>query len=364
MFSAPRALFVIDTPAQVFNLQEALCEYDIEDYDIITCDCCRADAYSQLQQLLSGLKPAHLIQVPRVIGAIEDRISIYAQHLPWLKRQGYPLVFFSNIRQPWQRDIVCSLSDAKVVLMDDGNATLVFYRFLFSLGLFFDFPADPDAACAELASLTRQKYQVSIDPPAQLELFTVFDLPALPWLSIRKNLLQTIKQRFSRVDEHAVLLLGGGETELNYLSEDHYIALLQQVVALFPDKRIQYVPHRITNQAFVQRIGLELPVAIVQQHLPIEDWLRVQTLPPATVVGFYSMALTTIAHCFDGIRVISVDPGLNTWSSAASSHVWNLTRCNNLQMIETIMDYLRSCKTIEIKQLDISTEKYSGIHRA
>src|SRR5690606_6149742 len=137
MFSAPRALFVIDTPAQVFNLQEALREYDIEDYDIITSDCCRADAYSQLQELLSGLTPAHLIQVPRVSGAIEDRISIYAQHLPWLKQQGYPLVFFSNIRQQWQRDIVCSLLGSKIVLMDDGNATLMFYHFLFRHQHFF-----------------------------------------------------------------------------------------------------------------------------------------------------------------------------------------------------------------------------------
>jgi hypothetical protein len=352
MRSGSRALFVIDTPSQVFNLQEALREYGIDDYDIITCDCCRADAYSQLQQLLTRLKPTHLIQVPRVSGAIADRISIYAQHLPWLKQQGYPLVFFSNIRQQWQRDIVCSLSDSKLVLMDDGNATLVFYRYLFSQGLFFDFPADPDAERAQQALLTRQQYHVDTKPPTQLELFTVFDLPALPWLSIRNNPLSAMKQQFPEVDADTVLLLGGGETQLNYLSEDHYIALLQKVVALFPGKRIQYVPHRITNPVFVDRIGLELPVTIMQQHLPIEDWLRQQDAPPATVVGFYSMALTTIASCFEGIRVISVDPGLSTWSHAASSHVWNLTRCNNLQVIEAIMDYIRLCKSIEIKYLD------------
>ncbi len=351
MPSGPRSLFVIDTPSQVFNLQEALREYDIDDYDIITCDCCRADAYSQLQQLLTRLKPAHLIQVPRVSGAIEDRISIYAQHLPWLRQQGYPLVFFSNIRQQWQRDIVCSLTDSKLVLMDDGNATLVFYRYLFSQGIFFDFPADPNAERAQQALLTRQKYQVCTEPPTQLELFTVFDLQALPCLSIRNNPLQAMKQHFPSVDDHTVLLLGGGETELNYLSEDYYIALLQKVVALFPDKRIQYVPHRITNPAFIDRIGHELPLTIVKQHLPIEDWLRQQATPPATVVGFYSMALTTIASCFDGIKVISVDPGLSTWSSAASSHVWNLTRCNNLQVIEAIMDHLKISKGIEIKML-------------
>ncbi|MDF3125828.1 hypothetical protein [Rheinheimera sp. 1928-s] len=355
MASALRALFVIDTPSQVFNLQEAVREYGIDDYDIITCDCCRADAYSQLQQLLTRLKPTHLIQVPRVSGAIEDRISIYAQHLPWLKQQGYQLVFFSNIRQQWQRDIVCSLSGPKLVLMDDGNAPLVFYRYLFSQGLFFDFPADPDTVRAQQALLARQKYQVCTQPPAHLELFTVFDLPALPWLSICKNPLQAMKQHFPIVDEQAVLLLGGGETQLSYLSEDHYIALLRKVVALFPGKCIHYVPHRITNPDFVARIRLELPVAIMQQHLPIEDWLRQQATPPATVVGFYSMALTTIAHCFSGLRVISVDPGLSTWINAASSHVWNLTRCNNLQVIEAIMDYLRLCEGIEINYLDTQT---------
>lgn len=352
MVSAPRALFVIDTPSQVFNLHEAVREYGIEDYDIITCDCCRADAYSQLQQLLTRVQPTHLIQVPRVSGTVEERISVYAEHVPWLKQQGYQWVFFSNIRQQWQRDIVCSLSGSKLVLMDDGNATLVFYRYLFSQGIFFDFPVDPDIARAQQALLTRQKYQICTLPPAQLELFTVFDLAALPWLSIRNNPLQAMTQRFPVVDDHTVLLLGGGETELNYLSEDHYIELLRKVVELFPGKRIQYVPHRITNPDFVDRIGIELPVAIVQPNLPVEDWLRQQSTAPATVVGFYSMALTTIASCFDGIRVISVDPGLSTWSGAASSHVWNLTRCNNLQVIEAIMDYLRVCKSIEINYLD------------
>lgn len=352
MVSGPRALFVIDTPSQVFNLQEALREYGVDDYDIITCDCCRADAYAQLQHLLTRLKPAHLIQVPRVSGAIEERISIYAQHLPWLKQQGYQLVFFSNIRQQWQRDIVCSLSGPKLILMDDGNATLVFYRYLFSQGMFFDFPADPDAVRAKQALLTRQNYQVCTLPPAQLELFTIFDLQPFPWLSIRNNALLAMKQQFADVDADTLLLLGGGETQLNYLSEDHYIALLRRVVGLFPGKVVQYVPHRITDPVFVNRIRLELSVGIVQQQLPIEDWLRQQTKPPATIVGFYSMALTTIASCFDGIRVISVDPGLSTWNNAASSHVWNLTRCNNLQVIEAIMDHLKISKGIEIKTLN------------
>ncbi|HJS15149.1 MAG TPA: hypothetical protein VJ795_08765, partial [Rheinheimera sp.] len=114
-----KALFVVDTPAQIFNLKEALDAYKVNDYDIIICDCCRADAYAQLRSQISSLAPANVIEVPRVEGDVRERIAIYAQHLPWLKQQNYSLVFFSNIRQQWQRDIVCSLRSAKAVLMDD-----------------------------------------------------------------------------------------------------------------------------------------------------------------------------------------------------------------------------------------------------
>lgn len=347
-----KALFVIDTPSQVFNLQEALKEYQISVYDIIICDCCRADAFIQLQQLLSRLDPEHLIEVPRITGPVEDRIHIYAQHLPWLKRQQYSQVFFSNIRQQWQRDIVCSLPDSQAVLMDDGNATLVFYRYLFSQQQFFDFPLDTNTQRAQSASQARLDHQISITPPMSLELFTVFDLPELPWLSIRRNHLLAMKHQFLDVNNNEVILLGGGETELNYLSEIQYIQLLKQVSAMFLGRKISYVPHRITKSEFVEQIRQQVPLQILQPNQPIEDWFRQQIVPPATVVGFYSMALTTIALSFNSIRVISIDPGIEVWRDAELSHVWNLTKCNNLQVIESIMDYMRNWDAIEILTLD------------
>ncbi|OBP15394.1 hypothetical protein A5320_08510 [Rheinheimera sp. SA_1] len=341
-----KALFVIDTPGQVFNLKEALISYNIDEYDIIVNDCCRADAYQQLVVLLQSLSPRNLIIVPRVTGSVESRISIYAQHLPYLTHQHYQRVFFSNIRQQWQRDIVCSLPQAQATLMDDGNASLVFYYVLFSKQQFFDFPLDSDQQRAHLAAQIRSKWQVSVQQPAKLELFTLFSLPELPWLSVRQNQMSAMTKVHQNIAHDHVLILGSGFVELNYITVNNYIELLQKTQALFPGKTIIYQPHRISSVELINTIKQNTSFEVMRLEQPVEQWLFNHPTPPARVVSYISMALSTCALCFPALQVICVDPGMDAWTGALQSHVWNVTQCNNYQSIQIIMDYLKNDSSI------------------
>lgn len=345
------ALFVIDTPSQVFNLAEALRAYHVVSYDVMICDCCRADAYEQLKRLLVSFKPKHRIDIERVSGPIEDRIGIYAKHVSWLKEQDYQWIFFSNIRQQWQRDIVCSLPKSKPVLMDDGNATLVFYRYLFTQRQFFDFPPDIDEARAAKAHMTRLKYGISVDEPTGLELFTIFQLQALPWLTVKVNPMSALCRTHDSVDHDVVLFLGIGAVELGYATSVQYIEYLQQVAHLYPGKRIIYQPHRISSPALIEEIRQHTDFELIRLNEPVEDWLFCHPIPPAQVVSFFSMALSTISVCFPSIQVVSIDAGPNAWMGAKESHVWNLTCCNNLDIIHTIMDYLRVDPAVSVLSL-------------
>lgn len=351
------ALFVIDTPSQVFNLREALKVYGIDKYDLIICDCCRADAYQQLLSLVSELSPRHLISVPRVTGAIEDRIEIYARHLPFLTEQGYQRVFFSNIRQQWQRDIVCSLKGSQSILMDDGNATLVFYRYLFTQQQIFDFPADLDPQRAKRAEECRKRWQVSTTAPAELELFSIFDLAPLPWLTVRRNPLSAMIKHHTQIDPNQVIFLGGGETELRFIEQQQYIELLKTVCAQYPNQRLDYVPHRTASAELLAKIRTELPMRVLELKQPLEQWLFQQQTAPGQISGFYSAALATTALCFPKIRVSYVDVGLDTWQAAEASHVWNLTCCNNLQMIECVLDNMFASATIQRKTLSLESPR-------
>ena len=354
------ALFVLDTPAQVFNLKEALREYSIDDYDVIVHDCCRADAYPQLLLLLEELAPRKLIQVPRQTGEIELRISCYGQHVSALSKESYSLVFFTNVRQQWQRDVVCSLSGSKVVLMDDGNATLVFYRYLFSKQQFFDFPADPDAQRAQRAAQCRQELGISTIAPERLELFTVFELPELPWLSVRKNVLSAMQYHHQSVNRQQMLLLGGGEVELGFINVSEYLLLLNNVRWLYPELEIIFLPHRTATTELLEYVR-EIPgVSVLQTGVPVETWLSQTSVPPFLVCGFYSMALTTISLCFNALEVVVLRPPLHVWHAAEKTHVWNLTRCNNLQMIETVVDYLSVAKGLKVTPLTVTQALTDG----
>ncbi|MFN6970302.1 MAG: polysialyltransferase family glycosyltransferase [Rheinheimera sp.] len=348
-----KTLFLIDTPIQMFNVLEAIKEYAIEHYDVMTLDCCRADAYTQLMRLIMDLKPQHEIHVPKVVGSVAERISIYAQHLPFLRQQGYERVIFSNIRQQWQRDIVCSLPGSHIVLMDEGNATISFYHFLFSKRIFFDFPADPDQERAMLAAKTREEFGILVKQPESLELFTIFPLRPLPWLNIRKNKMTAVSRVHLSTNQEQVLILGAGVVEIKYLTADEYIYLLSKVKSLYPDKHIIYQPHRISSPELIEKINQSTGFEIMRLDQPAEQWLYQHPNPPATVVSLISTALSTCSLCFPALDIVMLDPPERIWSKVEHTHVFNITQCNNSQMLHCAIDFLRADQAIQCLKIKL-----------
>ncbi|MEW9797563.1 hypothetical protein [Alteromonas sp. CYL-A6] len=342
-----KALFVIDTPMQVSNLQEALQVFSIDHYDIITVDVSRADGYAQLQQQLTRLNPGRLINVPRIEGDIRARVAAYARHLPWLKAQHYDHVFFSNIRQHWQRDIVCSLDVQSPVLMDDGNSTVMLYALRFRQGLFFDFPVDNDIQRVTAANEVREEFGVSTEQPRHLTLFTIFKLEPLPWLDIVPNPMSLMRVDHHHVNDEQVMIMGTGAVALDYISLEEYIRLLNGIAARFPGKQFIYQPHRITAQALLDVIERETGFTVKRLDCPVEVWLAGHDCPPATLVSFFSAALSTCSLCFPAIHVVSATPDISAWEAARHAHVFHMPGTDNLQIISLLLDYLKTDPRIE-----------------
>lgn len=192
---------------------------------------------------------------------------------------------------------------------------------------------------------------VDIVEPTKLELFTIFSLDELPWLSVRHNPLSKMQKIHNQFDDEHILFLGIGAVELKYITPESYIELLRKSAKLFAKEKVIYQPHRISSVELVQRIAAETNFTIMQTNKPIEEWLRCNEYPPATVVSFFSMALSTCALCFPALKVVSLAPKIDLWQGAMDSHVWNMTKCNNLQIIEIIMNYLRQDPRVEVIDL-------------
>ena len=341
-----RALFLIDTPSQVFNILEAIREYQLSDYDLMINDCNRADTYAQLKARISVLTPTHLIEVPRMTGDIAGRIEVYARHLVFLQSRQYSHVFFSAIRQQWQRDIVCSVDAQKHILLDDGNATVIFYDCLFHQQKFFDFPEDPDPERSLRSAEVRAQWQIKTSGLSKLELFTIFDLSPMPWLTVRRNLLTTMHKNHQHLDTELVYLLGVGAVTVNYITEQSYLQLLAQTKDLFPEKRLCYIPHRIESDGLLTAIS-KLGFSVQRLDMPVENWLFQSDVAPYAVLSYHSTALFTCAAMFPAIRVISIQPSIEVWHDAASSHIWNFTACNNQEGLATVYKYLKKDKNVE-----------------
>ena len=334
-----RTLFIVDTPSQVYNIMDAIAVYKIDSYDVIINDCNRADTYQQLQARLVELNPTQLFEVPRVDGNISERIEAYGRFIQPFMQTGYRNVFFSAIRQQWQRDIVCTLQAENTVLMDDGNATVIFYEYLFTHQKFFDFPFDTNDERRKLAEKTREKLGIKIKELSTLSLFTMFNLASLPWLSVVKNPLLHLKRTDKKLKQEQAFILGVGAVTVGYITLEKYVDLIAKTALEFIGKAIVYVPHRIESELLLSKIKA-LGITVKRFDKPIENELSKREEVPATIISYHTTALFTCARMFPNIDVVCVQPLMSTWKDAADSHVWNFTACNNLQGLETVYKYI------------------------
>jgi len=348
-----RTLFIVDTPSQVYNIIDAIAVYKIGSYDVIINDCNRADTYQQLKDRLVELNPSHLFEVPRVEGSVCERIEAYGRFIQPFIRTAYKNVFFSAIRQQWQRDIVCTLQAENTVLMDDGNATVIFYEYLFTHQKFFDFPFDTNAERRELAKQTREKLGIKTKALSCLSLFTIFNLASLPWLSVVKNPLLHLQKTHKKLNQDQAYILGVGAVTVKYITDEKYVALIAKTAQKFIGKAIVYVPHRIESELLLSKIKA-LGITVKRFDKPIENELSRSEEVPATIISYHTTALFTCARMFPNIDVVCVQPLMETWKDAADSHVWNFTACNNLQGLETVYKYIErepSIRTIKLTHL-------------
>ncbi|NDW14679.1 hypothetical protein GTQ48_03915 [Alteromonas genovensis] len=345
-----KALFLIDTPSQVYNVSDAISSYGIERYDVMINDCNRADTYEQLKNTMVSLSPQEVIEIPRETGDIEKRIEVYAKHLNTLRKANYSHIFFSAIRQQWQRDIVCSLECQNTILMDDGNATVIFYEYLFKDRRFFDFPIDENEERRTRAEQCRQEYGISTHQPTSLSLFTIFDLAPLPWLSVRHNSLNHLSEVDKDVDESSVYILGVGAETVGYIDLEDYVQLIVTTARLFEGKSITYVPHRIESAA-LQAAILEQGIKVSRFDKPIENQLASMECIPGSIVSYHTTALFTCAKMFPNANIYCARPPMSVWNKAKHSHVWNFTACNNYEGLSVVYKYLEkepSITTIDL----------------
>lgn len=349
-----KALFLVDTPHQVFNLLQAVTTYNIDIYDIVICDACRADAFEQLKKGLFELNARYTYVCQDKYGSIEDRIESYGRYINLLQSEDYTWVFFCNIRQIWQRDIVCSLPKSKVVLMDDGNSNVVFYKYMISKGVYFNFPPSnlPYSEQKNIDAL-RCRFGIRVDSPLNLEMFTVYDLKPNEFVSIKRNTLDNLCFRHEMVDEERVVFLGAGVVTVGCMEENQYIQLLQNSIKLFPNKKFVYIPHRIESEQLVENTCKQLGIEYMRLGQPIESWLKKHNKPPKFIVSLFSTALFHCSLCFPSLKVISVMTEDEIWEPAKNAHVWNVCGYDSYELITTFNQAVRDCSRIEKKYVSL-----------
>ena len=223
--------------------------------------------------------------------------------------------------------------------MDDGNATVIFYEYLFIHQKFFDFPFDSDDARRQLAHQTREKLKIETKELPSLSLFTMFNLPSLPWLTVVNNPLLHLQKMHKELNQNQVFILGVGAVTVGYIALEKYVTLIAKTAQVFAGKSITYVPHRIESDLLLSKIQA-LGIAVQRFNKPIENELAEREEVPATIVSYHTTALFTCARMFPHIDVVCVQPLMSTWADAADSHVWNFTACNNLQGLEMVYKYI------------------------
>ena len=163
----------------------------------------------------------------------------------------------------------------KVVLLDDGNKTL--------------------------------RFQQGFSENYNYNLFTMFELKKYPSQNIYRNRFCAIKKLLKDeliIKDDYVIFLGSGLSEINIISDNYYIELLNEITIHYSmrDKSVLYIPHRSEDSAKLKIIQSISNLKIRHLSFPVELIGLFESEISNKISSFCSTALYSLREIY-GVNV-------------------------------------------------------------
>lgn len=253
----------------------------------------------QVRALAQGSPVTRLLRTgDQIRGTLAERIGAYADLLPQLAAS-YDETLIGDLRLPWIQDLACAIPTGRLVMVDDGAATLPIYDFILKdsdwrLPLYLGDPDHPRRAEADAIKASLGLAPRTLD----LELFTLFDLPGGRGGHNRFARLRAAHPLPERVGA-AWHFLGSPLAEKGLMGPEEYLSVLTDAARRAPaGATAVYFPHRAENMADKAADLAALGYRVHPSDRPYELWLLEQDELPLEITGFASTTHFNIGVIF------------------------------------------------------------------
>ena len=312
--SGGSAVFLIATPLQALNAIEARRHFKLagEQCQLVWFHSASEANNRQTGDMLGQADWARTHMISRTGGTFRswkrrfDQVNATARSM---ERAEY--VFLGDYADDLMRHFAHAVRRRKVVVLDDGNSTLLISRSR----------RDPAVPChlmpnsfggrvkhlakTHLCGMNRSLVD-------ELTFFTIYDLGADDRTTVVPNTYAYLRSRLSqagRSDE--TFLLGDATPDKDQMREDVYLDHLERALKHLGRSSVLYMAHRLEKAAKLRKIEARFGIRVRESTMPIECRLSLSPSVPRVIAGFFSSALDSCrVLCGERTRIKSfyIDP--------------------------------------------------------
>ncbi len=135
-------------------------------------------------------------------------------------------------------------------------------------------------------------------------IFTFFNVKPLSGQKIIRHQFDNLMKKFPCQLIKGSYFIGQPLTIHGYVSEDEYINCIKKACEDAQDNQITYIPHRIEEDAFVDKISRLSGVTVIYTKTCIELFFLKKGIGPENIYGCFSTAFFRLLVCFQTVHYI------------------------------------------------------------
>ena len=313
-YSGGSAVFLIATPLQALNAIEARRHFKLAGEQ---CQLVRFHSASEANDRQTGdmLEQADWARIHTIshggkgLRSWKRRFDEVNSAARSMERPGR--LFLGDYADDLMRHFAHAVSRCKVVVLDDGNATLLIYRARRDPAVpYFFLPHSFGERVKHLIKTRAGGMNRSLLD--ELTFFTIYDLDGDDRTTVVPNTYAHLRSRLdlaSRSDE--TFLLGDATPDKNQMREDIYFDCLERALDYLGRSSVLYMAHRLEKAAKLRKIESRFGIPVRESTMPIECRLSLSASVPRVIAGFFSSALDSCrVLCGERTRIKSfyIDP--------------------------------------------------------
>ncbi len=255
---------------------------------------------TQIKELLNYLNVNEIITIKMIYGGdLKDRIDAYAKPYRNSLNKDWEYVFIGDIRHQWMQDIACATESEKVIIVDDGAATLANFDYIYKVNNYklpvFLHNGSPER---KQEALNIKKQQGLMIKEKKVRVFSVFD-----------ELDSELKNDFSYLkkvltgnylsEENTWHFLGSPVVEKDLIDLNRYLNILSDSIERNkPFGKPIYFFHRSENVSHKLELIKELGFDIIFNDMPYELYMLKQHKTPKAIASLHSTSLFNAKNIF------------------------------------------------------------------